>query len=190
MRMMGIGHLFMHVPQRLMSMPMTVFACGHRGVTVVVVAVVVTVRVFMLQRFVGVFMAMGFGKMQHHASRHQRTAQCHQGCNGSAAGAAALGLIFGLNIPACAAPLIPALLALAAAGGASIAELGAGFVSLGLFGLALSLPPVLAVFFEPMRALLDRLAALSRRIPRWTGLLFILRGLWSIWFGLFVSLRA
>lgn len=95
-----------------------------------------------------------------------------------------------MNIPACAAPLILALLALAAAGGASTAELGAGFVSLGLFGLALSLPLVLAVFFAPVRALLDRLAALSRRIPRWTGALFIVLGLWSIWFGLFVSLRA
>lgn len=105
-------------------------------------------------------------------------------------GAAALGLIFGLNIPACAAPLILALLALAAAGGASTAELGVGFVSLGLFGLALSLPLVLAVFIAPVRALLDRLAALSRRIPRWTGTLFIVLGLWSIWFGLFVSLQA
>lgn len=105
-------------------------------------------------------------------------------------GAAALGLLFGLNIPACAAPLILALLALAAAGGASAADLGAGFVSLGLFGLALSLPLVLAVFFAPVRSLIDRLAALSRRIPRWTGALFILLGLWSIWFGLFVSISA
>ena len=105
-------------------------------------------------------------------------------------GAAALGLLFGLNIPACAAPLILALLALAAAGGTSAAELGAGFVSLGLFGLALSLPLMLAVFFAPVRALLDRLASLSRRIPRWTGALFILLGSWSIWFGLFVSIGA
>ncbi len=105
-------------------------------------------------------------------------------------GAAVLGLLFGLNIPACAAPLILALLALAAAGGTSAAELGAGFVSLGLFGLALSLPLVLAVFSAPVRALLDRLASLSRRIPRWTGALFILLGLWSIWFALFVSISA
>ncbi len=105
-------------------------------------------------------------------------------------GAAVLGLLFGLNIPACAAPLILALLALAAAGSASATALGAGFVSLGLFGLALSLPLVLAVFFAPLRALLDRLASLSRRIPRWTGALFILLGLWSIWFGLFVSISA
>ena len=106
----------------------------------------------------------------------------------STRGTVALGLLFGLNIPACAAPLILALLALAAAGGASAAQLGAGFVSLGLFGLALSLPLVLAVFFAPFRALIDRMAALSRKIPRWTGALFILLGLWSIWFGLFVSI--
>ena len=106
----------------------------------------------------------------------------------STRGTVALGLVFGLNIPACAAPLILALLALAAAGGASAAQLGAGFVSLGLFGLALSLPLVLAVLFAPFRRLIDRLAALSRKIPRWTGALFIVLGLWSIWFGLFVSI--
>ncbi len=105
-------------------------------------------------------------------------------------GAAALGLFFGLNIPACAAPLILALLGLAAAGGASAADLGGGFVSLAIFGLALSLPLVAAVLFAPARALLDRLAALSTRIPRWTGFVLVLLGLWSIWFGLFVSIAA
>ncbi|MEO5696623.1 MAG: cytochrome c biogenesis protein CcdA [Burkholderiaceae bacterium] len=103
-------------------------------------------------------------------------------------GAAALGLFFGLNIPACAAPLILALLGLAAAGGASATDLGGGFVSLALFGLALSLPLVAAVLFAPARALLDRLAALSKRIPRWTGFVLVLLGLWSIWFGVFVSI--
>lgn len=46
-------------------------------------------------------------------------------------GAAALGLVFGLNNPACAAPLILALLGLAAAGGASAGQLGAGFFVTG-----------------------------------------------------------
>ena len=96
----------------------------------------------------------------------------------STRGTVALGLLFGLNIPACAAPLILPF---------AIGKTAAA-VSLGLFGLALSLPLVLAVFFAPFRALIDRLAALSRRIPRWTGALFILLGLWSIWFGLFVSI--
>ncbi len=68
-----------------------------------------------------------------------------------------------MNIPACATPLVLALLALAASGSASTAKLGAGCVSLGPFGLALSLPLVLAVFFA--------------------------LGLWSIRFGLLMSLQ-
>ncbi|MCW5660072.1 MAG: hypothetical protein KIT60_20410 [Burkholderiaceae bacterium] len=106
----------------------------------------------------------------------------------STRGALALGLVFGLNIPACAAPLLLALLGLAAAEGVSGSALGSGFVSLALFGLALSLPLVVAVFVAAARGVLDRLAALSRRVPRWTGMLFVLLGLWSIWFGLFVSI--
>lgn len=106
----------------------------------------------------------------------------------SRGGAVTLGLLFGLNIPACAAPMILALLGLAAAGGASTRQLGAGFVSLALFGLALSAPLVLALLFAPVRAALDRLAASAGRLPRWTGALFIVLGLWSVWFGLFVSI--
>jgi cytochrome c-type biogenesis protein len=104
-------------------------------------------------------------------------------------GSAGLGVFFGLNIPACAAPLLFALLGTAAASGAGGAALAEGFASLGLFGLALSLPLVVAVLFARARGLLDWLAGLSRRIPRWTGLLMILLGAWSIWFGLFVSIK-
>ena len=102
-------------------------------------------------------------------------------------GSATLGILFGLNIPACAAPLLLALLGAAAASGASGATLANGFVSLALFGLALSLPLVVAVFFEPARRALDWLAGLSRRLPFWTGLLLIALGAWSIWFAVFVS---
>ncbi len=105
-------------------------------------------------------------------------------------GSAALGVLFGLNIPACAAPLIFGLLAAAAAGGATGATLASGFVALALFGLALSLPLLLAVLFEPARRALDWLAGLSERIPFWTGLLFVVLGVWSIWFGLFVTVTA
>lgn len=56
-----------------------------------------------------------------------------------------LGLIFGLNIPACAALLLLVLLGFAGAGGASGNAVPGGFVSLGVFGPALSLPPVAAV---------------------------------------------
>lgn len=105
-------------------------------------------------------------------------------------GSVSLGLLFGLNIPACAAPLIFALLGMAAAGGVAGNTLAAGFISLGLFGFALSLPLVLAVLFEPARRLLDRLAALSKRLPLWTGVLLVGLGLWSIGFGLFAEVTA
>jgi len=104
-------------------------------------------------------------------------------------GSLALGLLFGLNIPACAAPLIFALLGTAALGGGSGAAVTLGFVSLGLFGLALSLPLVLAVLWEPGRQLLDRLAGLSVRIPVVVGVVLIGLGLWSVYFGLFVNLE-
>ncbi|HEX9461988.1 MAG TPA: cytochrome c biogenesis protein CcdA [Alphaproteobacteria bacterium] len=103
-------------------------------------------------------------------------------------GSVALGALFGLNIPACAAPLLLALLGAAAAGATAGRALGAGFVSLGLFGLALSLPLLIAVLFAPAQRMLDSLVRLSGRLPVWTGLLLTGLGAWSIWFGLFVSI--
>lgn len=105
-------------------------------------------------------------------------------------GSAGLGILFGLNIPACAAPLLVALLGTAAAGGVSGGALAVGFVSLGLFGLALSLPLVLAVLFEPARRALDWVAGLSTRIPMWTGIILVALGLWSIGFGLLAEVQA
>lgn len=102
-------------------------------------------------------------------------------------GSAGLGVLFGLNIPACAAPLILALFAAAAASGASGATFATGFLSLTLFGLALSLPLIVAVLFAPARRALDWIAGLSRRVPFWTGVVLVVLGLWSIGFGLFVS---
>jgi len=103
-------------------------------------------------------------------------------------GSIGLGLLFGLNIPACAAPLIFALLGAAALGGSVGGTVALGFVSLGLFGLALSAPLILAVFWERGRRLLDRLARLSVRVPIVIGLVLIGLGLWSVYFGLFVDL--
>lgn len=105
-------------------------------------------------------------------------------------GSVALGVLFGLNVPACAAPLILALLGSAAATGTTGASLVSGFVSLGLFGFALSLPLVLAVFFALARKMFDSLAALSGRIPRWTGMLLVVIGVWSVWFALSVSIQS
>ncbi len=105
-----------------------------------------------------------------------------------ARGAVALGVLFAFNIPACAGPLLIALLGMAAASGASGSSVALGFTSMALFGLALSLPIVAVVLFPRARSALDWVVALSRQMPRWTGLLFIVLGLWSIWFGLFVSI--
>lgn len=104
-----------------------------------------------------------------------------------AQGSIGLGVLFGLNIPACAAPLLLILLGAAAASGATGATLAAGFVSLAVFGFALSLPLVVAVLFAPARAALDWLAGLSRRMPFWTGIVLVGLGLWSIGFGLFAT---
>ena len=105
-----------------------------------------------------------------------------------ARGSAGLGMLFGLNIPACAAPLLLVLLGAAAAGGATGSTLIGGFVSLAVFGFAISLPLVLAVLFAPARAALDWLAGLSGRMPFWTGVVLVALGLWSIGFGLFATL--
>lgn len=104
-------------------------------------------------------------------------------------GSIVLGAAFGLNIPACAGPILLALLAASAAGGASGETAARGFFSLALFGLALSLPLVAAVLFERARRALDWLAGLTRRMPLWTGVLFIVLGAWSMWFGLFVTIK-
>jgi len=102
-------------------------------------------------------------------------------------GSAGMGLLFGLNIPACAAPLLAALLGAAAATGASGATLSAGFVSLAVFGFALSAPLVAAVFFARARRALDVLAHWAGSFPKWSGAVLILLGAWSVYFGLFVE---
>lgn len=91
-----------------------------------------------------------------------------------------LGLRFGFNIPACAGPLLLALLGTAAASGAAGYPYAAGFVSLALFGLVLSAPLVAAVMVAPVRRGLERLAGLSRTFPVWTGALLLALGAWAI----------
>jgi cytochrome c-type biogenesis protein len=100
-------------------------------------------------------------------------------------GPVALGLLFGLNIPACAAPLLFAVLGTTTAGGHRSAA--HGFLSLALFGLTLSLPLLVAVALPPARQAFDWLAGQARRLPLVTGLVFLGLGLWSVYFGLFVT---
>ena len=105
-----------------------------------------------------------------------------------ARGSAALGLLFGLNVPACAVPLIVVLLGFTASQAAGGEAPVRGFVSLLLFGLALSLPLLLAVLWPPARGALDTVAGLAVRLPRWTGVVLAGLGLWSIGFGLLARL--
>ncbi len=94
-----------------------------------------------------------------------------------------LGLAFGLNIPACAAPILFGLLGLAATTGTVVT----GFAMMFLFGLFLSSP--LAIF-EAVPRLATSLEALGEKMKRmrWLiGVVFALLGLWSIWFGLYVD---
>lgn len=94
-----------------------------------------------------------------------------------------LGLAFGLNIPACAAPILFGLLGLAATTGTILS----GFIMMSLFGLFLSVPLVVFATVPRLSGVLERLA-LRLRNMRWVlGAVFVLLGLWSIWFGLYVD---
>ena len=80
-----------------------------------------------------------------------------------------LGLLFGLNLPACAYPLMLALLAPGAASGAL-----SRFFTLFVFGLALSLPLVPLAFSERAAKLFGRLSTLSGATPYVIGMVFLL----------------
>lgn len=96
----------------------------------------------------------------------------------------ALGLAFGLNIPACAAPILFGLIGLAVSEGSA----QAGFVMMAVFGLALS-APLIPISLAPRligwtTAASDWMRGPGRAI---LGAVFALLGLWSIWFGLHVD---
>ncbi|WP_148862207.1 urease accessory protein UreH domain-containing protein [Marinobacter fonticola] len=96
------------------------------------------------------------------------------------AGGVGLGAAFGLNIPACAAPLLAVLLGDAAARAAMDSGAAHGALSLFIFGLALSSPLVLAVFTRTGRRMMNAITRFAGRMPRWTGGVLIVLGLWSI----------
>jgi cytochrome c-type biogenesis protein len=104
-------------------------------------------------------------------------------------GTIALGLLFGLNIPACAAPLLVAILGAAAVSGTDGLERTiSGFISLKIFGLALSLPLVIALVWTPARQLLEKASCFTRRVPVVIGVLLLVLGIWSVYLGLFVTI--
>ena len=94
-----------------------------------------------------------------------------------------LGLAFGFNIPACAAPILFGLLGLAATTGSILA----GFGMMFLFGLFLSLPLVPFALIPRLSQHLEKLAQKLKK-TRWIiGVVFVALGIWSIWFGLYVD---
>lgn len=93
------------------------------------------------------------------------------------------GLAFGFNIPACAAPIIFALIGTATVSGSA----QAGFLMMAVFALGLSLPLVPMSVVPALSRPLDRLADWLR-LRRWLlGVVFVGLGVWSVWFGLFVD---
>lgn len=98
-----------------------------------------------------------------------------------------LGVLFGLNIPACAAPLLLALLGTAAVGGAHAGRLAQGFVSLAVFGLALSLPLTIAIVYRPMQRVLSKFLERAARWPTVIGAVLVAIGLWSVYFGFVID---
>ena len=101
-----------------------------------------------------------------------------------AKGSATLAALFALNIPACAGPLLAILVGATATSGASGMSIGKGFLSMALFGFSLSAPILAASYFAVGLSWLDRLSAMSKSVPRITGIILILLGIWSIRFGL------
>lgn len=89
-----------------------------------------------------------------------------------------MGAAFGLSAPICAAPLFLALL-----GQAGLAGVARGFLSLFLFGLALSAPFLVIAASQRASDLLARLGRHSARAPLWAGVFLVLIGAWSIYIG-------
>jgi cytochrome c-type biogenesis protein len=88
-------------------------------------------------------------------------------------GSMALGFVFGLVIPACAIPLILALI------GKSIllGNLLEGFISLFIFGITLSLPLLVFSLFAKSNEIISRISEKGRQIPWLAGMVLIVVGL-------------
>ena len=133
-----------------------------------------------------VYVVLGLVYLTGQAGPLMRTIGPSLGRLSNVRGSAALAVFFGLNVPACAGPLLAALLGSAAVAGAS--NVGQGFFMLALFGIGLSLPLLVALAFGPARRVVERIGQYSSRVPVVIGGLFVLLGGWSIWFGLTVRL--
>lgn len=89
-----------------------------------------------------------------------------------------MGIVFGLSAPLCAAPLFLALL-----GQAGLLGVVNGFISLALFGLALSAPLFVIAKLPRASDFLTRVGRHSARVPLFAGVILIMVGLWSVVIG-------
>jgi cytochrome c-type biogenesis protein len=94
-----------------------------------------------------------------------------------------LGLAFGLNVPACAAPILFGLLGVAATTG----TVTAGFFMMALFGFSLSIPLVVLSANRRLAAWLNEMGHKLKRVSWLIGVMFLVLGIWSVWFGLYVD---
>lgn len=133
--------------------------------------------------FGALYVAIGLGSVAGNGRWLRRRVALAPSAWRWAANPAVQGAAFGLSIPACAAPLLFALLGVAAGG----ASLPAGVLSMALFAAALTLPLAPLLFWEPLRRPVQRLAEILRGRGWVLGLILIALGLWSIWFGLYVD---
>ncbi len=76
-RVVRIRYMGMHVSQRGVAMSVAMRTSRHRLMCVIVVAVVVPVRMFVLRRFVLVLVPVRFHEVEHYAGQHERAARRH-----------------------------------------------------------------------------------------------------------------
>ncbi|WP_336367721.1 cytochrome c biogenesis protein CcdA [Marinobacter sp. C2H3] len=99
-------------------------------------------------------------------------------------GGPGLGVVFGLNVPACAAPLLAVLLGDAATRASGNGGVIFGASTLMVFGLAFSAPLLFIVFTARGRRWLEHLTRIAGRMPRWTGAIMVALGAWTFWLAL------
>jgi cytochrome c-type biogenesis protein len=88
--------------------------------------------------------------------------------------AVTMGIIFGLSAPACSAPLLLVLI-----GQSATLTLVQGFVSLFLFGLALSLPLLVISRYDRAREIIKKMSKWVVRTPIPIGIVLLLIGLYT-----------
>jgi len=90
--------------------------------------------------------------------------------------ALSLGVLFGLVIPACAIPLVIALIGVSAV----IGNIFQGFISLFIFGVTLSAPLIFIATSEKSNAIIQRLQRKIQGIKWLTGIILIAVGILTL----------